>query len=233
MNIVARLRFEMFERVDQWGVAHPTYLPAGSHVAGIFAILSAAIAEIESKAAAQVSQSGSARATTTTKSFARAHLQELVEEINRLARAISITIPGVLDKFRMPSSDSDQALLATARAFSSNAEPLKAEFIKRGLAATFLTELTDAISDFDGKIGDRDSSRESKVAATAGLDEPFDRGMNAVLELRLIMPSILKDDQPALAAWRSASHVERHSTRKDPKPPTPAAPPDPSDAKGE
>lgn len=233
MNIVSRLRLEMFERVDQWGVAHPTYIPASSHVADIFAVVAAAIAEIESKAAVQVSESGSARATTTTKSFARTHLQELVEEINRIARAASMTIPGVLDKFRMPSSDSDQALLATARAFATNAEPLKPEFIKRGLAATFLTEFGDAISDFDDKIGDRDSRHESKVAATAGLDEPFDRGMNAVLELRLIMPSILKEDQPALAAWRSASHVERHSSRKDPKPPTPTAPPAASDAKAE
>jgi hypothetical protein len=233
MNLKARLRFEMFERVDQWRITHPADLPPASHVADIFAVVTAAIAEIEGKAAAQVSESGSARATTTTKSFARTRLQDLVEEINRIARATSMTIPGVLDNFRMPSSDSDQALLATARAFLTNAGPLKSEFIKRGLAETFLTELEEAITDFYEKIGDRNSRHESQVAATADLEGPFDRGMTAVLELRLIMPSILKDDQPALAAWRSASHVERHTGRKDPKPPSPAGPADPSDSEAE
>ena len=110
MKTIERLRFEMFERVDQWGVAHPTYIPATSHVADLFAIVTAAIAEIEGKAAAQVSEVGSARGTTETKSFARSHLNELVEEINRIARAISLAIPGVFDKFRMPSSDSDQSV---------------------------------------------------------------------------------------------------------------------------
>ena len=228
MNITGRLRLEMFERVDQWGAGYPTYIPAKSHVADLFAVVTAAIAEIEGKAAAQVSEVGSARGTTETKSFARSHLQQEVEEINRIARAISFAIPGVLDKFRMPSSDSDQALLATARAFATNAEPLKAEFIKRGLEATFVTDLGDALSEFAGKIGDRNSSHESQVAATAGLEGPFEKGMTAVRELRLIMPSILKNDDPALAAWTSASHVERHSSRKDPKPPAPPKTPDPS-----
>lgn len=228
MNITGRLRLELFQRVDQFGLDHSASIPEASHPATLFAVVKAAIAEIETKAAAQVSEVGSVKGKTTTKSLARSHLLEEVEAINRTARAISLAIPGVLDRFRMPSSDSDQALLTVARAFAIEAEPLKAEFIKRGLEETFLTDLAQAISDFEDKIGERNSGHDSQVAATAGLDAPFERGMTAVQELRLIVPNIFKNDTAALAAWTSASHTERHSSRKEAKPAPPAKTPDPS-----
>ena len=232
MNIKARLRFEMFERVDRFGRDHSAAIASHTHVVGLFTAVAGSSTEMGSKAAAQVSGVGSARGTTETKSSSRHHLEEQVDAINRTARAISISIPGVLDQFRMPSSDSDQALLAAARAFATAAAPLQAEFTKRGLPATFLTDLEQAITDFAATIDERNSSLESQVAATADLEGPLERGMTAVRELRLIIPTIFRDDPGALAAWATASHVERHSARKDPTPaPNPAPSADSSEAK--
>ncbi len=228
MSINSRLRLELFQRVEQFDLDYASSIPEASHAAALFKVVTAAIVEIEGKAAAQATEVGSAKGTITTKALARNHLQDAVEEINRTARAISMTLPGVLDKFRMPSSDSDQALLTAARAFAINAEPLKAEFIKRSLAETFLTDLGQAIAEFEGKIGDRDSTHGSQIAATAALGEPFERAMTAVQELRLIMPNLLKKDPAASAAWTSASRMEHHSSRKEAKPAPPGGTPDPS-----
>jgi hypothetical protein len=177
MSINSRLRLELFQRVEQFDLDYASSIPEVSHAASLFKVVAAAITEIEGKAAAQATEVGSAKGTITTKALARNHLQDAVEEINRTARAISMTLPGVLDKFRMPSSDSDQALLTAARAFAINAEPLKAEFIKRSLAETFLTDLGQATAEFEGKIGDRDSTHGSQIAATAALGEPFERAI--------------------------------------------------------
>ncbi len=228
MTINSRLRLELFQRVEQFSLHRASSIPEASHAASLFKVVTAAIVEIEGKAAAQATEVGSAKGTITTKALARNHLQDAVEEINRTARAISMTLPGVLDKFRMPSSDSDQALLTAARAFAINAEPLKAEFIKRSLAETFLTDLGQATAEFEGKIGDRDSTHGSQIAATAALGEPFERAMTAVQELRLIMPNLLKKDAAASAAWTSASRMEHHSSRKEPKAAPPAGTPAPS-----
>jgi hypothetical protein len=233
MKTLDRLKFEMFERVDRFGRDYSAPLASHTYVVGLFTAVAGSATDMGSRAAAQVSEVGSARGTTETKSSARTHLQEHVERINRIARAISISIPGVLDQFRMPSSDSDQALLAAARAFATNAVPLQAEFTKRGLPTTFLADLQQAIDAFAATIDERNSSVESQVAATADLEEPLEAGMKAVRELRSIIPTIFHDDPGTLAAWSTASHVERHSPRKPPSPPTPAAPPDPSDPKAE
>jgi hypothetical protein len=167
MKTLDRLKFEMFERVHRFGRDYSAQLASHTYVVGLFTAVAGSATDMGSRAAAQVSEVGSARGTTETKSSARNHLQEHVETINRIARATSISIPGVLDQFRMPSSDSDQALLAAARAFATAAVPLQAEFTKRGLAPTFRTDLGQAIDDFAATIDERNSSRESQVAATA------------------------------------------------------------------
>jgi len=233
MKTIDRLKFEMFERVDRFGRDYSAPIASHTHVVGLFTAVAGAATDMGGKAAAQVSEAGSARGTTETKSSARNHLQEHVERLNRIARATSISMPGVLDQFRMPSSDSDQALLAAARAFAIAAVPLQAEFIKRGLPTTFPADLQQAIDAFAATIDERNSSLESQVAATADLEEPLEAGMKAVRELRLIIPEIFHDDPGALAAWATANHVERHSPRKQPKPPTPASPSDASNPKAE
>ena len=232
MRINKALRLEMFQRVRQFNVDRVVSFPAASHAGGLFVALARAIDEIEATATTQVSGAGSARGKTTTRDLDRSHLLEEMEAINRTGRAISLHIPGVAERFHLPASEADQALLTAARAFARDAAPLKEEFTKRGLAATFIEDLEAAITEFEDAISERHSSRESHVAATAAIDAPFERGMAAVRELRLIMPNLPKGDSSALAAWTSASHVERHSSRKGTKAASAGASPEPGGASG-
>jgi len=66
------------------------------------------------------------------------------------------------------------------------------------------------------------SEKESHVAATAAIDVEVERGMNAVRELDPIVRNKFASDAATLAAWSSATHVERNPRRKPVAEATPA-----------
>src|SRR5215468_3458510 len=65
--------------------------------------------------------------------------------------------------------------------------------------------------------------RDAPVAATAALEATVERGNKAVQRLHAIGRNKCRDDPAVLAAWESASHVERRA--RTVAPPQPAPPP--------
>lgn len=105
--------------------------------------------------------------------------------------------------------------------YAADALAYKAEFIKRGLPATFLDDLNDDIAAFEEALTQRTQGRETHVNATATIDDLIERGMKIVRQLDPIMRNLFEDQPGKLAAWLSASHVERSPRRKQqPQQPT-------------
>ncbi|MDQ3821510.1 MAG: hypothetical protein M3362_28050 [Acidobacteriota bacterium] len=52
------------------------------------------------------------------------------------------------------------------------------------------------------------------MASTAAINGLAEQGMKALRELDPVMRNLFTDDQAALAAWDSASHVARPTRRK-------------------
>jgi hypothetical protein len=212
---------EMFIRVHGFAAAHAGLFPAASHVGELFAAIGDIIAELRSHAASQSSTARSSKEGTTRKGVVLAALQDDLEAMSRTARAIAITTPGLDDKFRLPHNVGAEKLIAAARASALDAEPMKAEFIKRGLPASFLDDLNAKIAEAEQLIESRDQQAGASVAATAAVDDVVTRGMKAVRELDAIVRNICRDDPAALAEWTSARHVERAPRRSAPEnPPT-------------
>ena len=118
-----------------------------------------------------------------------------------------------------------ETLIRTRIIPASDALPLKAEFIKRGLPDDLIDDLEADIEILEQAITHEAQGKESHVAATAAIDQEIERGMNAVRELDAIVQNIFRNDPAALAEWASASHVERPPRRADAKaPPTPPPP---------
>lgn len=71
----------------------------------------------------------------------------------------------------------------------------------------------------------KEQGREMHVEATAAIDKLIEGGMTAVRELDPIVRNIFANEPAKLAAWLSASHVERAPRRKTQAqhPPTPPA----------
>lgn len=159
---------------------------------------------------AQASGKASARQFTQSKAAARNALTGLLSAISRTARAISITTPGIEQKFRFNYELKDQELLTRAFTFAADALSIRGEFIKRGMRPDFLNDLESIITSFE--------QAQAHVNATGTIDDLIERGMQIVRELNVIMRNLFADSPGKLVAWLSASHVERPAQRSRPVP---------------
>ncbi|MDQ3820535.1 MAG: hypothetical protein M3362_23030, partial [Acidobacteriota bacterium] len=132
---------ETFLRVRQLGADEAAAYASNAFIKDLFNSLSTVISDLETHTNAQASGLTGVRQGTRSKEAARIELERALRAIARTARSMSITMPGLEQKFRSPRDLKEQELLATARMFAADAVPLKAEFIKRGLPPTFLDDL--------------------------------------------------------------------------------------------
>lgn len=219
MDTLDTKRQEMFVRVQEYGVQYASAFPAGSYGADQLAQLGEVIEDLKSHALDQSKGRSSVRESSASKAAARDELTRRMEAINRTARVMAFTVPGLEDKFRLARGVGDQSLLLLARTFADDALPLKAEFTKRGLGSNFIEELREAADNFDAAINRKTQGRGKHVAATAAIDDIIGRGLHLVRELDALVRNTFASDPSALAAWESASHVER-PTRKSRQKPT-------------
>lgn len=218
-------RYQMFTRVRDFGAEHADAFPAKSLGAQKFTDLNAVIAELDEQGATQSSGKSAARTSAASKGEARAALREQMDAISRTAARISSDSPGSPNNFRLPRSNGDQELLNTARAFAQEAAPLKAEFTKREMPAGFIDDLNAAIDDFEQAVNSRNLSTTRRITATAAIDDAIERGLNIVRDMDPIIRNKFRDDPATLAAWTSASHVERNGQKKsEPEKPRPVQP---------
>lgn len=196
-------------RVREFHNAEAAKFPAGTLAKELFDRLATQQDTLETHGADQASGSRGTQEGTTSKAAAREELLRDLQAISRAARSLAVTNPGMVDRFRMPGSVSDQVLLSVARAFAADAVPFKAEFKKRGLPADFLEDLAADIEAFEQATIRQAQGAETRVTATAGLEENVDETLRTLRELNPIVVNILADDPTTLAAWISASHIER------------------------
>src|SRR5215813_6866078 len=227
MNELETKRYQMLTRVREFGSRHASDFPADSFGGQIFVEVSAVITALAGYDTAQSVGRGGVRESTVSKATTRATLYEHLLAINVTARALALDTPGLETKFRMPRSGTDQALLTAGRAFAVDAVPLAGEFQKHEMPANFIDELNADIAALEEAISGWARHGDSHVAATASLDATVERGIKAVQRLNAIVRNKFRDDPAALAAWESASHVERRSRTGTPpqsEPPQPSTP---------
>ncbi|MDT7690610.1 MAG: hypothetical protein QOE46_3369 [Acidobacteriota bacterium] len=205
-------------RVQEYGVQYGSSFPEGSYGVELFTQLGAVIEGLQAHALDQSKGRSSVRESSASKAAARDEVWRRPEAISRTARVIAFTTPGLENKFRASRGIGDQALLTLARTFASEAEPLKAEFTKRGLASDFIEDLNEVLDDFSAAFNQKAQGRGKHVAATAAIDELVERGMRIVRELDALVRNTFVNSPSALAAWESASHVEKPTRRGRQKP---------------
>lgn len=221
MNDTQTKSFEMFRRVDGFGAEHAADFPDSSLGGEKFAALGGVIDELEEQGTEQSAGGSAARSSTGAKRAAREELRRQMAAISETARAMESTRPGIAASFRMPNTNGDQALLNAARAFAEAAVPLKNEFIRHELPASFIEDLNTAVGAFEGALGSQNQNTERRVTATAAIEAVVERGRQLVRELDAIVGNKYRKDGATLAAWESASRVVRLPRKKKPETPTP------------
>lgn len=182
--------------------------PDGSRGAELSTALVEAITQTQQQAAKQDAAALDRQESTEQKEAAINSLLEEMRAVNRTARSINKQFPGIADQFRMPG-DSDQATLNRARAFIVAATPIAVEFTSRGLPDSFLADLQKAIERVEAAETRQSAALAAQTAATAGVAAALKRELDAVHELDAIMRNRFRNDPATLAAWKSASRIER------------------------
>jgi hypothetical protein len=113
---------------------------------------------------------------------------------------------------------SDANMLAKGRAFHTESLPYNADFIAYGLPATFRAELNAAADAFEASFSNTASATAEHVAATADTSAKVREGMVIVRTLDGIVRNVYANDPGKLAAWLSASHVEKAPKKPAPTP---------------
>jgi hypothetical protein len=231
MNDLEKNQGDAVVRAAEFGTQQPQLFPAGQFAAQLLARLHAAAAKLTLETTRHASSKGSAQQNTVGKATLREALREHLATINRIAQALSLEMPGLKNKFRMPRGD-DNDLLTAARAFAADALPLNSDFMRYGLPDHFIDDLNADIAAFEQATAARNQNLEQQAASHAAQDEALADGLQALRQLDTYMRTVLRDDPAMLAAWSRASHIERVPRRRKPAQ-TPPAPPAPSQSSSE
>jgi hypothetical protein len=99
--------------------------------------------------------------------------------------------------------------LSTARSFHAEATPLKALFLEYDMPANFLETLNASINKFEQAVNRQNTGAGGRTQSRAGIDENQERATLEVERLDTVIRNKFRGDPARLAAWESASHLER------------------------
>jgi hypothetical protein len=152
------------------------------------------------------------RETSDERAAAAIMTRGMMRDIAEIAKALSergVDV-GAREAFRMPRYGTYASLAQAANAFVELVEPRKALFIARGLAATFVEDLSALIVVLNSAGDNAGSERSRGVGGTTAFEAEANRGMAIVRELRAIMRVKFRANPGLLAEWKSLARV--HST---------------------
>ena len=178
----------------------------------------------EAEAAEQAAGFGESGQQHAVKDTIREDLRGEMSDMSRTSKSMEYQFDGISDKFRFRRNSSDAVLLARGRAFHSESLPYEADFINYDMPADFRATLNALCDAFEASFSDTAGARAEHVAATADLASNNRQGMVKVRILDGIMRNKYANDPGKLAAWLSASHVEK-APKSIPKPPVVPTPP--------
>ena len=233
MNVRDKRRYDVFKRVQTFGVVNAADFAKGSLALANFAAIDQVITGLDEAKAGQVGN-----ANTSMETLLNAVKLDL-HNIARTAAAIDQTEPGFADSFGPPSAYNPGALLTAADAFllqlavqpgdsaavKTAKAALVAKFAAHEMNASFVTVLQNDRQAITDEQSAMESDSEDRVGNTANISPLIQQGMAAVNTLDAIMHNKYGSTPDTMAAWATASHVERAAQSSKVKPPAPPAPP--------
>lgn len=182
--------------------------PANARATAAEAQLDTSITALESAAAQQTGGNGQAGSGVAARRIKARELREQLKQVNLTAREMEEDIPGVSEKFQLPRSQAYVALKATAQSVITEATPLSADFVSYGLPATFLTDLTGLLTEFEGATGQKFGGVNKRKTGTASLEVKAALGIAAAKRLNACVRNHFRDQPEIIEAWATARRIE-------------------------
>jgi hypothetical protein len=210
MNDTQRRRFERGSRVDAFMTSNAADFPATGKGGEAAARLKAELARVASLDVAKATAAGTRQRSSTGRRDLRESLRAQVAAVCDTADVIGLDHPEVKGLFpRTRADNSDQTLIAVARSYAETAAPLKARFVEYELASDFVERLKADADGLEGQIGQQTEGTGARVNTNASIEDALGRVDDTVERLEVVVGNKYRDDPARLAAWESATHLER------------------------
>jgi len=210
MNDEQRRRHERSVRVRNYCEQLTEPFAPDSRGGRALASLKGNIQQCEELDALQSTHKQEAQQGTSRRKELRESLRAQLSAIGATARVIGKENPAVRGRFRLADSrGNDQALLSSARSFLAEATPLKSLFLEYDMPADFLQTLSATINDFEQAVNQQDTGAGGRVQSRASIDDLQTRSANDIETLNTVIRNKYRNDLARLAAWESASRLER------------------------
>lgn len=213
MNQIVTKRQEMLQRVAHLAENLKPNLTPRAHA--LLGEITATIETPQVLSRDQVSGHQSARGAVASRTAILEELRATLRIISSAANGLNpADFPDSAERFRMPPFHAKQAeLLAAARAFERDMQPMKPVFVGF-LNEEVVNRLPELIAEFESGTERKDVNRATRVGSTAALKKTSKAGVDLVRQLDAFVNLLLRDDPAALASWKSASRVGGKSHRK-------------------
>jgi hypothetical protein len=204
---------------------HQDVLPAVM-TSGAKQRLAEILATLAEHASHQVGSTLAARgATQAQRALRTVLLRTHMAPIVRIAKVDLPTTPE-LKPLRMPRGrPTIERLAAAASGMAEAAAPHAAVFIRAGLPADFLAQLTEAADALVGSLNARLQRRGETKGATEGLKAKLSEGRKIVHVLDAFVQSELQDEPALLASWGLVMRVQKTRGRRQVEGPVPTPAP--------
>ena len=213
-------QYEMLVRVRGFWKRYEDRFGDGGEGQKAFAAVAEAVAEAD---ASNGEKQATPRISRQGKRVTRQGLMAQLKAMAGAARVLSKTVPDADARFPLPVSKSDTAVLQAALLFRKEVEPVKADFIRCGLPASFADDLQQSITAFEQAIAGRQAGKTGAKVSRVGIQAALRRGMDAVRSLDVLVPIALGTDPKAMTAWTRERRVALLATHAPVDPATPAA----------
>lgn len=212
-----RVKYEMFVRVRNFGVANRDAFPEDSGGGQKFGELSALVKSIEEQLVRKAQAMSDARKVRLA---TRQAAKDFIKAFASTGRRAVVDETGT-HPFRLPYQKSATVMMATARLFLEEAERRKDKFVELGMPPTFLADYAKVVDELAHAIAVQQDSRGSRSKAQGTIDAALSRGSQLVADLDVTVPNALRGDTARLAEWTGARRMDAPSPSGVAKPNAP------------
>lgn len=199
--------FGLLTRIDRFGRTYVNYFVRTSFAGQKFAIVRAAVDEIERLRRKRRPIGVTTRPQILLRTVLKEILIREMDAIDMTAYAIAIDRQIPEDKFRTPWSYDDEKILLAARVFAEDAIPYRDEFLRYCMRVTFIDELREVADEFEEATVVRRQEANARPCVEVLIDNAMERGLLAARELDVMMLNRFYDDNLGRTEWFMTAHV--------------------------
>ncbi len=229
-NDKQRRRNERGQRADVYMDAQAEVFLTNSKGGTLAARLKELLAQVSALDVARAENINKRRQGTEGREGTRTALRRMVKIGWDTYKTISRTNPSLKGIFESPSKiKNDESLCAGARAYANAAAPFAGLFTEFGLPPTFFVDMRAHADSLESFAALQNAGVGAGVDTNAAIEETLREMDEVVASLDTVVRNKFRDDPAKLAAWESASRLERTPRSKpkeeddDDEPPPPPA----------